>query len=110
HPATTDLDTHPLGFGQPPPDSPGVADADITVVAVPGLAFDRHGRRLGRGGGHYDRFLTRLGPEVVRIGVTGGLIVDRLPVEAHDVTMTHLLTDGGVRPVGEWEEPEPTGR
>ncbi|MFV0257793.1 MAG: 5-formyltetrahydrofolate cyclo-ligase [Acidimicrobiales bacterium] len=99
HPATIELEIHPLGFGQPRSDAPEVADADIAVVAVPGLAFDRAGRRLGRGGGHYDRFLARLDPGVLRVGITGGLIVDRLPSEPHDITMTHLLDHDGVRAV-----------
>ena len=71
-----------------PPDS-------IATILVPGRAFDHHGIRLGRGGGHYDRFLA--GVDVPRVGVTTDQrIVDGLPREPHDVPMTHLATESGV--------------
>ncbi|MEL6981503.1 MAG: 5-formyltetrahydrofolate cyclo-ligase, partial [Actinomycetota bacterium] len=54
------------------------------------------GVRLGRGAGYYDRFLARLGPSVLRIGVTVGLVDGRLPADDHDVAMTHLATPDGV--------------
>lgn len=91
---------HPYGYRQPHRDAPVVADADIGAVVVPGLAFDRAGTRLGHGAGYYDRFLARLDPGVLRIGVTGGWLADRLPAEPHDVAMTHLAGPDGVEAVG----------
>ena len=73
-----------------------VADDRIAAVLVPGLAFDRHGGRLGFGAGYYDRFLARLDFSVPRIGVSDGFIVDRIPVESFDIPMTHLATEAGV--------------
>lgn len=66
----------------------------IELVVVPGLGFDADGRRLGRGGGFYDRFLSR--PDFH--GMTCGLaleqqIVDRVPAAAHDVDLDMLVTD-----------------
>jgi len=66
----------------------------IDLVVVPALAFDRAGRRLGRGGGFYDRFLAR--PEFR--GNTCGLafaeqLVDELPCHDHDVAVNMLVTD-----------------
>lgn len=65
------------------------------VVVVPGLAFTPAGDRLGQGGGWYDRFLPRLRPECVTVGVAfAEQIVDVLPVEAHDVRVDRVVTDG----------------
>lgn len=106
HPLDGPTERHRYGFDQPVADAPEVADGDIGAVLVPGLAFDREGRRLGRGAGYYDRFLARLDPTVLRIGVTGGYIVAQLPVDDHDVSMTHLSGAFGVAPVP--LDPEPT--
>jgi len=91
--------THRFGYEQPAPEAPPIADADIAVVLVPGLAFDRRGGRLGFGAGYYDRFLARLDPAVLRIGVSDGFIVDRVPTDDLDVAMTHLATEIGVVPL-----------
>lgn len=99
HPVGGPMDTHRYGYRQPRADAPMVADADVGAVLVPGLAFDRIGTRLGRGAGYYDRFLARLGPAVLRVGLPAGGPVDRLPADDHDVPMTHLATPDGVLPV-----------
>jgi 5-formyltetrahydrofolate cyclo-ligase len=88
---------HRLGVEQPKVDAPAVDARDVAAVLVPGRVFDRGGYRLGRGGGHYDRLLTRLAPGVPVVGVTTtARLVDRLPRDPHDVPMTHLATEAGV--------------
>src|SRR5690606_2764030 len=64
---------------------PGDLDpAALDVVVVPGLAFTAAGDRLGQGGGHFDRFLARLGPHCLRIGVAfAEQVIDELPSEPH---------------------------
>ncbi len=97
HRAGEALERHPFGVHQPPAHAEEVAPADLDVVLVPGRLFDRHGVRLGRGGGHYDRLVPRLRPGVPVVGVTvEGRVVPRLPTEAHDAPMTHLATEAGV--------------
>ena len=60
-----------------------VARAD--VVLVPALAVDVHGRRLGRGGGSYDRALARVGPQVPTIALLyDSELLPSVPVEEHD--------------------------
>jgi 5-formyltetrahydrofolate cyclo-ligase len=75
---------------------PGLVDpVALDVVVVPGLAFTADGRRLGQGGGHYDRFLPRLRPDCVTVGVGfAEQLVDDLPTEAHDVRLDLVVTDG----------------
>lgn len=66
----------------------------IDVVIVPGLAFDVHGHRLGRGGGFYDRFLVRLGRRTTLIGIAcDKQIVDAIPIDDHDIPMDLVVTD-----------------
>ncbi|MGI4810881.1 MAG: 5-formyltetrahydrofolate cyclo-ligase [Janthinobacterium lividum] len=63
-----------------------------TLLLVPLLAFDRHGRRLGYGGGYYDRTLAAL--PVFTIGC-GFLLqeVDRVPTETHDCRLNAVATE-----------------
>lgn len=75
--------------GAPFPIAPEMVD----VVVVPGLAFTPTGKRLGRGGGWYDRFLAGVGPRCVSIGVCfDEQLVDELPVEPHDVSVGWVVT------------------
>lgn len=96
HPVGGPTERHRYGFLQPTEAAPQVTDRQIGAVLVPALAFAKDGARLGRGKGYYDRFLARLGPEVLFVGITGGYIVDELPTESFDVSMTHLATADGV--------------
>jgi 5-formyltetrahydrofolate cyclo-ligase len=60
-----------------------VARAD--VVLVPALAVDVRGRRLGRGGGSYDRALARVGPQVPTIALLyDSELLPLVPAEEHD--------------------------
>lgn len=64
-------------------------------VLVPGLAFSRDGHRLGRGGGFYDRLLAGRARHAVKVGVCFSLqLHDRIPTEAHDVTLDAVISDG----------------
>jgi 5-formyltetrahydrofolate cyclo-ligase len=63
----------------------------LDLILVPGVAFDLHGRRLGRGKGYYDQLLRRLGG--TRCGVAfDQQIVTKVPVEPHDVRVNCVLT------------------
>ena len=72
--------------GEPPRGVDAVARAD--VVLVPALAVDAAGRRLGRGGGSYDRALARVGPLVPVIAlIYDDELVEQVPAEEHDVAV-----------------------
>jgi 5-formyltetrahydrofolate cyclo-ligase len=74
---------------------PGDVDpASLDVVVVPGLAFTADGRRLGQGGGHFDRFLPRLRADCLTVGVCfREQLVTELPTGAHDVAVHLVVTD-----------------
>lgn len=66
--------------------------AKIDFVAVPGIAFDKNGNRLGRGKGYYDRLLPQL-TNAFKAGICYPYqVVDEVPVEAYDVKMDRIIT------------------
>lgn len=85
----------PLGISQP--EQQEVVDpAALDLILVPGVGFDRHGGRLGHGGGHYDRILAAH-PRAFRCGVAfAAQVVDQVPLEATDVSMDAVITEGGM--------------
>jgi 5-formyltetrahydrofolate cyclo-ligase len=72
------------------------AIALASVVLVPALAVDRSGRRLGRGGGSYDRALARVqvGTEVVALLHRAELLTS-VPGEPWDRPVTAVVTPAG---------------
>ena len=77
--------------GEPPRGVDAVARAD--AVLVPALAVDPAGRRLGRGGGSYDRALARVGPLVPLIALLyDDELVEHVPAEGHDVPVRAAVT------------------
>ena len=61
----------------------GIASADL--VLLPAVAVDRQGWRLGRGGGSYDRALSRVGPQIPTVALLyDGELLDEVPVGQHD--------------------------
>jgi len=74
----------------------GIATAD--VVLTPGLAVDRTGMRMGRGGGCYDRALARVPVGTfVCVLLYDGEVLDAVPADDHDRRVTAVVTPRGVR-------------
>jgi 5-formyltetrahydrofolate cyclo-ligase len=70
---------------------------EIDVVIVPGLAFEHRGYRVGYGGGFYDRFLRRLRPDAVAIGVGfSAQIVEEVPHDSDDKPVDMVVTEQGI--------------
>lgn len=65
---------------------------EIEVIIVPGVAFDRRGRRLGRGKGFYDRLLQTAKATKIGVGYEFQL-VEELPSEEHDIPMDMIITE-----------------
>jgi 5-formyltetrahydrofolate cyclo-ligase len=95
-----DLVRAPHGIREPDPRRCPMADPfSLDLVLVPGLAFSPDGHRLGRGRGHYDRFLATLPPSALRCGICfSSQLVPSLPVEPHDATVSRILTESGWAP------------
>ena len=88
------LVTGKYGIREPMEQVP-VMSWDVDVFVLPGLAFDKHGARLGFGKGIYDSILFRSNPSAVKIGVCyDWQILDKpLPQEPHDVFLDWLVSD-----------------
>ena len=70
--------------------------ADVRVVIVPMMAFDRHGHRLGYGAGYYDRFLST-NSHIQKIGVAFSCQeMDVIPADKNDVRMDMIVTETDV--------------
>jgi 5-formyltetrahydrofolate cyclo-ligase len=87
-----------FGLGEPDPlRCPRVPIPQLDCVFVPGLAFDQDGFRLGRGGGFYDSFLSRVPATLPCIGLFFSLQkVSRLYREPHDQPLPTILTEDGL--------------
>ncbi|EOY20296.1 5-formyltetrahydrofolate cyclo-ligase isoform 2 [Theobroma cacao] len=85
------------------------ANDAVDLVIMPGLAFDRSGRRLGRGGGYYDCFLKNYKelakernwkqPLFVALSYSVQIIDEVIPVTANDALVDALVSPCGVVPI-----------
>ncbi len=86
----------PMGIREPV-DADIVEPKEVSAWIIPGLAFTRGGKRLGYGGGWYDRLLASAPKDAVKIGVAYSFqIVDDLPSEPHDVPLTDVVDEKGM--------------
>ena len=91
-----DLRRGPMGILEPA-EAEIVEPASVGAWIVPGLAFTPDGRRLGYGGGWYDRLLAAAGPGSLKIGVAHDFqLVRDLPDEPHDIRLDRIVTDAPV--------------
>jgi len=80
-----------------PPAGTTVAPEQVELFVVPGMAFDRHGHRLGRGQGYYDRLLARRSPASTAVGLCFDFaLLDELTPEPHDVPVDYVAAPSGL--------------
>jgi 5-formyltetrahydrofolate cyclo-ligase len=71
-----------------------VQPSEVELFLVPGVAFDRHGGRIGYGKGFYDRLLARARAGAVTVGLAyESQIVPGIPAGPKDVRLRHLVTE-----------------
>jgi len=94
------------GIGEPPPDAPTVGPRFLQVVLVPLAAFDDAGRRLGSGGGYYDRcFAFRASrthwrmPHLIGVGFECQL-TSAIPAADWDVALDAIVTESRLLELG----------
>ena len=81
----------PMGILEPV-EAEIVSPKEVGVWLVPGLAFTRNGKRLGYGGGWYDRLLAEAPKDAWKIGIAHAFqIVDDLPSESHDILLSKVI-------------------
>lgn len=84
-----DLEVGPFGLLQPFADAPVLIP---DVLFVPLIGFSSSGKRLGQGGGHYDRWLAD-NPNATPIGLAWDCqLADDLPTEDHDQPLSAVVT------------------
>lgn len=83
------------GIGTPEPFEP----VEPALLIIPCVGFDRHGYRLGYGGGFYDRTLAARSIPTIGVAYDGCELIDFVP-EAHDRPLDLIVTERRViRPV-----------
>ncbi|MDY6051480.1 MAG: 5-formyltetrahydrofolate cyclo-ligase [Rothia sp. (in: high G+C Gram-positive bacteria)] len=93
--------TNALGIAEPVGErlgSEAFIQADVRLV--PALAYDVTGRRLGQGGGYYDRLFEQLGPLALEPSTIGVVfereILDSLPADSWDAQLRYVATEQGL--------------
>lgn len=84
---------NPLGFQEPIGEP--INSSDLELLIAPALAIDRTGRRLGRGGGYFDKFLPKISCQVAGV-VFQSELLQSLPTEAHDVAVDFAVTESEI--------------
>ena len=83
----------PMGILEPA-EAEIVSPKEVEAWLVPGLAFTRNGKRLGYGGGWYDRLMVGAPKDSLKIGIAHAFqVLDDLPSEPHDILLTGVIDD-----------------
>ena len=73
--------------------------SEVDLIMVPGVAFDRHGARMGHGFGYYDKMLehARRDTPLVALAFECQLFPE-IPTQPHDIFMDKIITEQAVYP------------
>lgn len=85
------------GVPEPAASCPEVKVGEIGVMLVPGVAFDASGKRLGRGGGFYDRLIGHADRRALLVGVAlDEQVAGEIPVGPLDARVDAVVTPSRV--------------
>ncbi len=70
--------------------------SELDLIIVPGVAFDKDGRRLGMGAGYYDRFLLKANKAELIGAAWAAQILETVPTDDHDKPVNYLLNEKGI--------------
>ncbi len=90
--ALSELSPGRFGIPEPSASAPAIPPEEIELCIAPCLAADLSGRRLGYGGGYYDRFLAQTPAEAVVL-CPERCLTDRLPAGPHDRACGIVVTE-----------------
>lgn len=83
------------GIPEPGEDAPRIAPGDIDLAVIPCLSCSRTGKRLGYGGGYYDRYLQDVhGTKAVICREK--VMREDIPMEEHDQMVDMVISENGV--------------
>ena len=93
------------GILEPPADSPRLSPDQTDLAVIPCVTCSREGRRLGRGGGYYDRFLAHYRGAAVLV-CRERLLRQEIPFSIHDYPVPWVITEAGLFEDGTPARPE----
>lgn len=99
-----------FGIAEPPSQADDVRPENLgpALVVTPGVAFSARGERLGRGGGHYDRLLSRLDSQAITVGLAYSFqLLESLPQSGTDRRLNFVITESAVYSAS--DAPQPGG-
>lgn len=91
-----------MGILEPEKSLQGLAERrrdlkDLDCIVVPGLAFDRHGGRIGYGKGYYDLLLAEARPETAMVAIAfESQMIEEVPMDEWDVCVDTIVTETAV--------------
>lgn len=83
------------GILEPPAGAPAISPDEVDLALIPCVTCDHGGRRLGHGGGYYDRFLTRYRGGAILL-CRERLIREEIPTGPRDIPIPWVLTERGL--------------
>lgn len=89
-----DLAPGAYGIPEPGAHTKVIPAEDIDLIILPCLSCDRNCNRLGHGGGYYDKYLSRVRPDCVKLALCyEAVLADEIPAEAHDIPVDAVITE-----------------